>query len=182
MTATPATPAAPAVGDPWLTDVDWTVKSDDTVDPLLVRVPGGTRELHKATLPKYLKLRIERRRVPLVLKTVDTGSGDQERAVTVATDHRVEQGAPVDLVVASRGQHIRWRSLHHRDGRFDLAAGVCSLLAVLLAGSLTIGRYAVLIPMSSDALAGVQAAAVLFAAAAAVLLLVKSMGAAPPGS
>src|SRR5687768_5900367 len=95
-----------AVGERWLRDVTWTVKDSDTVDPLLVKVPGGTRLDQHAALPEYLKLKVEGRRAPLVLRTVDTGSGDQDDAVTVAADHAAKPGAVVELFVASRWQFI----------------------------------------------------------------------------
>ncbi|SFO57933.1 hypothetical protein SAMN05660359_04470 [Geodermatophilus obscurus] len=163
-------------------DVNWKARSSDEVHPLLLQISGATRAENSTGRPPYVRAVVADRRAPLVGRPVDTNPGDNEHEVTVATEHRVEHDASVQLFVASRGEFLRWRALHHRDGRLELAAGLCSLVAALLAGSLTIGRYAVLIPMSGDALAGVQAAAVLFAAAAAVLLLVKSMGASPPGS
>jgi hypothetical protein len=164
----------------------WALKPDPKIDPLLIVIPAGRRELEQDTrgwpavqAPEYVRVRIGDRSGP-VLRTLEDNPGDMSWEVKVGLHALPADINKIALEPASVWAFRCYRLLHRPEYRAEAVATVANVLAVVVNGSLFIGRLNPIIRMSPARLAAVQAVGVLLTIVAVAFTLAKSFFAPPP--
>jgi hypothetical protein len=161
----------------------WTVKTSKAVDPTLIDMskdtytrPGSGAE----RLPDYVRITVSGGRSGAVLRPVDTNPGDESWVVTISDEIFGTDAVLTSLDEADKRAFHRWRLLHRREGRIDLAVVLVGIVATWASGSLALGKILPVIRWPDWALFIVQVLAVVAAAVATFLVFWKAYSAAAP--